>query len=59
MNIMSESLEHLAFEILKAKYDLKSLSNADIYEHYWEIRKDLYQLDKDRPKSKSKLSVLM
>lgn len=53
---MSETMRTLALEILKSKYDIKSLDNVEIHKTYREIYSELQKAEKDyvntNPRSK-------
>lgn len=44
---MSETMHVLTLEILKAKYDFKSLSNIEIHKNYRDIYAELLQAEWD------------
>lgn len=55
---MSETMRTLSFEILKAKYDLKVLSNVEIHKAYREIYAELQQAERDYAKENPSVKIL-
>lgn len=47
LKYMSETMHVLTLEILKAKYDFKSLSNIEIHKNYRDIYAELLQAEWD------------
>lgn len=55
---MSETMHTLALELLKAKNDLSSLSNAEVHKAYREIYAELQQAEKDYVKENPSMRIL-
>lgn len=51
----NDTLRTLAIEILKSKYDLKTLSEEDILNHYFNIWTNLKQANSKLPKPKIRI----